>query len=130
MREHTFAAKLSGMATTEEIAWAAGLFDGEGSITNSDRDIQLLLKNTDLELVHRFDQVVGRGHVYGPYTHRPNDGYPRKPYWMWVAQGDAAHDVVDLLGPWLSQRRCEQARIRGVLVTGWRGRQDSADSRT
>jgi len=118
------------MATPEEIAWAAGLFDGEGSITNTDRDLQLLLKNTDFELVERFERVVARGRVYGPYTHRPADRYPRKPYWMWVAHGDAAHDVVDLLGPWLSQRRCAQASARGVEVAGWRERQNSAESRT
>ena len=104
------------MASPEEIAWAAGLFDGEGSITNNDRDLQILLKNTDVELVERFDAIVDRGKVYGPYTNRMRDGYIRKPYWTWVALGDAAHDVLDLLGPWLSQRRIEQALRRGVVL--------------
>jgi len=44
------------------------------------------------------------------------DGYIRKPYWTWVALGDAAQDVLDLLGPWLSQRRIEQALRRGVVL--------------
>jgi hypothetical protein len=106
------------MASTEEIAWAAGLFDGEGSITHSDRELQLLLKNTDLEFVQRFDVIVARGRVYGPYQYDYRDGHRRKPFWSWVAHGDAAHDVVDLLAPWLSRRRLEQARIHGV-ITAW-----------
>jgi hypothetical protein len=104
------------VASAQEIAWAAGLFDGEGSITHTDRDLQLLLKNTDVELVRRFAAIVERGRVYGPYTHESRDGYRRKPFWMWLAKGDAAHDVVDLLASWLSQRRLEQARRHGVIT--------------
>ena len=104
------------MPSPEEIAWAAGLFDGEGSITHTDRDLQLLLKNTDLELVTRFDRIVARGHVYGPYRYIGRDGFNRKPFWSWVAHGDAAHDVVDLLARWLSRRRLEQARVHGVIT--------------
>src|SRR5260221_7372603 len=99
------------MASAEEIAWAAGLFDGEGCITHTARDLQLLLKNTDLELVQRFELIVDRGHSYGPYSYQSPDGYKRKPVWTWVAHGDAAHDVVDLFARWLSQRRLEQARV-------------------
>ena len=40
----------------------------------------------------------------------------RKPYWRWMAVGDAGHDVLDLLGDWLSPRRVEQARARGVVL--------------
>lgn len=104
------------MATAEQIAWAAGLFDGEGSITHNASELQVLLKNTDVELVERFDAAVGRGRVYGPYSNSERDGYRRKPYWMWLARGDAAHDVIDLLACWLSQRRLEQARLHGVLT--------------
>jgi hypothetical protein len=104
------------VATREDIAWAAGLFDGEGSITHTGRDLQALLKNTDLELVTRFDAIVGRGRVYGPYVHSGRDGFVRKPYWMWLAQGDAAHDVIEILALWLSRRRLEQARLHGVIT--------------
>jgi hypothetical protein len=104
------------VASAEEIAWAAGLFDGEGSITHRDRDLQTSLKDTDVELVTRFDAIVGRGRVYGPYEHSGRDGFVRKPYWMWTAQGDAAHEVVEILAPWLSRRRLEQARLHGVVT--------------
>jgi hypothetical protein len=104
------------VASSEEIAWAAGLFDGEGSITHTDRDLQASLKNTDLELVTRFDAIVGRGRVYGPYEHPGRDGFRRKPYWIWLAQGDAAHEAIEMLASWLSRRRLEQARSHGVVT--------------
>lgn len=104
------------MASAEEIAWAAGLFDGEGSITHTRRDLQVSLKNTDLELVSRFDAIVARGGIYGPYEHSGRDGFVRKPFWTWVAQGDAAHEAVELLAAWLSRRRLEQARLHGVVT--------------
>ena len=105
------------MPTPEEIAWAAGLFDGEGSITHTRRDLQVLLKNTDFELVDRFERIVERGRVYGPYERQERDGFVRKPAWLWVAHGDAGHDVIDLLAPWLSARRLGQAREHGVIPT-------------
>jgi hypothetical protein len=81
------------VATEAEIAWAAGLFEG----------------------VRRFDAIVDRGRVYGPYL-PPSAGDRRKPFWRWAAYGDAAEDVVLLLGSWLSPRRREQARRCGVLL--------------
>src|SRR4051812_7873246 len=97
------------MATEAEIAWAAGLFEGEGCISyirpwGREPDIQVALVMTDEDVVRRFDEIVDRGHVYDPY-HPPSAGPRRKPFWRWAAIGDPAHDVVDLLGPWLSPRR-------------------------
>jgi hypothetical protein len=108
------------VASAEEIAWAAGLFEGEGSITRFGRrggsfDLRLGLNMTDEDVVIRFDAIVDRGKVYGPYV-PVSRGAPRKPIWNWVALGDAGHDVIDLIGPWLSARRILQARAHGVLM--------------
>lgn len=65
----------------EELAWAAGLFDGEGSIyirkekaKTSDRIlkyIQIDIGQTDRQVLDRFQKAVnGLGKVYGPYTTR------------------------------------------------------------
>jgi hypothetical protein len=67
------------MASAEEIAWAAGLFEGEGCISyirpwGREPDIQAALAMTDEDVVRRFDEIVDRGRVYGPYHppfHRP-----------------------------------------------------------
>ena len=70
-----------------ELAWAAGLFDGEGHIrgkykTNSYSYAPVLtVTNTDLELLQRFHQALNNlGKVYGPYQRK----LPKhKPYWNW-----------------------------------------------
>jgi hypothetical protein len=67
-------------------------------------------------VVSRFDQIVERGHVYGPYTSGYTDGFTRKPRWLWLSKGDAAHDVLDLFAPWLSARRRAQALEHGVVL--------------
>ena len=108
------------MASAEEIAWAAGLFEGEGSITHFPRnrdsfDLQVALTMTDEDVARRFDEIVGRGKVYGPY-HPPSYDDRHKPFWRWMANGDAGHDVLDLLGTWLSPRRVARARARGVVI--------------
>lgn len=103
-------------AKSPDVAWAAGLFEGEGSITHDDRDLQVTLVNTDLEIVERFFEIVDRGKIYGPYTQGYRDGYTRKPRWLWVAKGDAGQDVLEILAPWLSLRRREQAREHGVIL--------------
>jgi hypothetical protein len=48
-----------------EIAWAAGLFEGEGCVTEINRRFALAVKNTDEEVI-RFDEIVGLGRMYGP----------------------------------------------------------------
>jgi hypothetical protein len=106
------------VASAEEIAWAAGLFEGEGTITHARRrspGLLVAVTMTDEDVVRRFDEVVDRGKVYGPYS-PPSYRDRWKPFWRWQATGDAAHDVLDLIGPWLSPRRIAQARLRGVLI--------------
>jgi hypothetical protein len=55
------------VASAEEIAWAAGLFEGEGSITRFGRsgkfDLRVSLNMTDEDVVRRFDAIVDRGKV-------------------------------------------------------------------
>jgi hypothetical protein len=104
------------VASAEEIAWAAGLFEGEGAISRHGRsgkfDLRVSLNMTDEDVVRRFDAIVDRGKIYGPYSSYRG----HKPVWNWVALGDAGHDVVDLIGPWLSPRRVSQATAHGVLL--------------
>jgi hypothetical protein len=103
------------MATPEEIAWAAGLFEGEGSITASRGTARLSLKMTDEVVVRNFAAVVGRGMVYGPYQNTSLDGYRRKPFWFWVCTGRAESALVlESIGLWLSTRRLARARQLGI----------------
>jgi hypothetical protein len=81
----------------EEIAWAAGLFEGEGCITVTNRVLTARVTNTDAEILERFIDVVDRGVLYGPYDRsQERDGFQRKPIYHWVAQNVAALDVLEL----------------------------------
>lgn len=90
------------------IEWAAGVYEGEGSATRCDGRIRLALKMTNEEVVWRFACVLGFGIVYGPYVFEAKDGFRRKPFWMWVAEGEEAWEAADLLSPWLSEARMGQ----------------------
>jgi hypothetical protein len=98
----------------EQIAWSAGLFDGEGCVAETDRRFTLRLVNTDEELVRRFHDYVGLGRIYGPYVNTCSDGYKRKLVFHSVAYGYDALDIMNLLAPFLSTRR----RARAYELTG------------
>ena len=89
-----------------ELAWAAGLFEGEGSIHSSRAGgrhyMYLNLSSTDEDVVRRFCAAVGCGGVYGPYTEKN----PLRPRWSWHARRIAeAEHVASLLEPFLCKRR-------------------------
>jgi hypothetical protein len=50
----------------EEIAWATGLFEGEGTITVSNERLVVRLVNTDEAIVRRLAEIVPFGTIYGP----------------------------------------------------------------
>jgi hypothetical protein len=60
-------------------------------------------------VLDRFDKIVDLGEIYGPYRWE-GDGYKRKPFWIWLARGYDAYDLLALIGRWLSARRLGTAR--------------------
>jgi hypothetical protein len=90
-------------------AWAAGLFEGEGSIVKqSNGRWQLALSTTDYDVGMAFARVVGIGKFYGPYMPRNRrvDGSECKPYWKWiVSDGLGIRLFAELFMPYLSARR-------------------------
>jgi hypothetical protein len=102
------------MATSEEIAWAAGLFEGEGCVTDVGGRFALLVTNTDEWVIRRFDEIMPMGRVYGPYRNSEADGHRRKPFWAWQAYEENGFDAMQLLAPLLSPRR----RARAYELTG------------
>jgi hypothetical protein len=97
-----------------EVAWAAGLFEGEGSITHSKGRPQLRIQMADLEVLERFLEIFGVGTIYGPYTRGHQDGCKRKPTWIWVCDGPMVSVLFRTLAPWLSTRRRARAREIGL----------------
>lgn len=95
-----------------EAAWAAGLYDGEGSISLAHGWMKLQLKMVERAPVDRFAAAVGVGRVYGPYSNissERRDGYPRKDFYVWTHPPGGAVKVLDLLWPWLSEFRQKRA---------------------
>jgi hypothetical protein len=120
-----------------EIAWAGGLFEGEGSIwfdghrhrTGTGRlRLGMSLSLTDHDVITRFCRIVGHGTVAGPYMSAKST----KPYWIWQVRNAAAVGYVsELLRPWLGERRtrtldelyAKKAAEDALFVEKPRGRQ-------
>jgi len=87
-------------------AWAAGLFEGEGSVRCDRTCVRIALTMCDEDVVRRWGQAVGAGKLYGPY---PPRGTGTKPQWQWTVQKLVDVEAVYIrLYPWLGSRRMQQ----------------------
>lgn len=114
-----------------ELAWAAGFFDGEGTITRQVRrnrsgervkrtDLRVSIMQCDPRPLERFAAAVGVGKVFGPYERKR--GRQERPFWYWQTNGAAAEGVLDLLWPWLCGPKHEQAdRVREEVALSKQG---------
>lgn len=94
------------MATELEVAWAVGLFEGEGSITHTRAPhIRLSLATTDADVLDRFHRIVGTG-SRGGWQGLP----PRKYTYQWYLDGDAAIEWLRTMLPLLGERRAACAK--------------------
>lgn len=89
----------------EDLAWAAGLFEGEGSFStrrkSRDRGLLARMQMTDEDVVRRFHSIIRVGNVTGPYFAKG-----KKPIWIWqVGSFEGVQHVVASLWEWLQSRR-------------------------
>lgn len=92
------------------VAWAAGLFEGEGCISWQSRTSRsgrkaprLMMGMTDEDVVLRFKDIIGCGRIYVQIKNRS------KPLYMWQTTNRADFDSAsELLEPWLGARRLEK----------------------
>ena len=98
---------------SHELAWAAGLFDGEGTVgsykCNSSR---IKVAMVDEESIRRFHRAVGGvGTVSGPYIRPSQAGGKWRPLYSYVASNfEAMQFVVAVLWHWLGIEKRAQAR--------------------
>ena len=103
---------------SEELAWSAGFWDGEGSCgyygkndgqlrKASSSYLRASVNQTDREPLDRFLQAVGIGKVYGPYTPTKNL-LSSTPYWSYQIVGKAVDQLFDRLWPWLCEPKRKQ----------------------
>lgn len=99
------------MTRLTDIAWAAGLFEGEGTIVAGRKPqyIRLALGMTDRDVVERFASILG-GAAQSWYPPRVQSS-GRKRMWYWIATGQRAANVIRLLMPYLGERRSSRAAV-------------------
>lgn len=103
----------------EDLAYMAGIIDGEGSITlpaEYGRSLSLLLVvgNTSRVLIDwmhsRFD---------GNVTETPIRRLSKRRFWTWYVRGDAASDVLGLVLPYMKVKAPQAA----LGIEAWRNRE-------
>ena len=103
------------MNRAQEIAWAAGLMEGEGCFTRLYQRKRgtkypcVCIGMTDKDPVVDVARILGGG----GHLRRRERGGVRKPCWMWQIVGSGATRVMRLLLPYMKKRR--SARIRQLL---------------
>jgi hypothetical protein len=124
--------------TREELAWAAGLFDGEGSITygmnvhgirsragykGTPRIHIQVGQSYSPEVLHRFKTAVGVGYVTGPY--KANKVAIGMRWTFVVTRFEHAQYTICLLWPWLSSvKRAAAVHALTSYRRFWSGRED------
>jgi hypothetical protein len=99
------------MATEAEIAWAAGLFEGEGcfSVTTTKWGSLIPSMNlgmTDLDTVERYQSIVDSSRVRGPSDRGPGR---KLMYNVDVAERASVRQLILAFLPWLGERRSRRA---------------------
>lgn len=115
------------MPSDAEIAWFAGIFEGEGTFEMSKRStVRMAIAMSDLDVIQRLASVF----PCRPIASRDSDKrFPdAKPMHLWrVGESEQVALVIHAILPWLGERRT--ARAREVLEHIER-RQASGEPRT
>jgi hypothetical protein len=98
----------------EEIAWLAGIYEGEGSCSiTTGRAIRIDITMTDEDIVNRIQLVTGLGSVRTVAQRSEN----HKQAWCWSVGSKDAVNFLEAVLPWLGERRSRRARD---AVTNWK----------
>lgn len=109
---------------SNQLAWAAGLFEGEGSMglkgfgpprKDGTKKLypRMTLVSTDKDVVERFRDYMQCGTAY---YRKPQKG-GHKPSWVWEVNSKSARESINKIYPYLCGRR--QAKAREVFGDLW-----------
>lgn len=103
----------------EDLAWAAGFFDGEGCFsvarTKGSMSVKVTISQAHPEVLDRFRDIVGRGTVL-PKTRPINAPSHHKDQWSYQCQNfEGVQYIYTLLWNWLGTIKREQGKR--ALVT-------------
>jgi hypothetical protein len=87
------------------IAWAAGLIEGEGCFTwhSEGKHPYFLMDMTDRDVLEKFQLVFPFVNLRGPYTHKNKP--LNKPRWRVDAFGSKAIQIMEAILPYMGKRR-------------------------
>ncbi len=96
-----------------DIAWAAGFFEGEGTVVYGNKNLGAHIKvqatQCYLEPLERMQSIFG-GNLYGPYEGK-KDNWSQ--HWKWeIGKLDDVAHFIWSVSHWLSERRLVQALDR------------------
>jgi hypothetical protein len=98
--------KRANQMTEVQAAWFAGLFDGEGCVVWSRRNVihsvALTITNTNEALMQKIMLVTGTGRVKSKLM-KPNPRH--SPTWTWACYGDNARSILRQIHPWLLRKK-------------------------
>jgi hypothetical protein len=97
--------------TPTQIAWAAGLFEGEGCMTYRDKEHKhpyLKINMTDFDIVERFQQLVGCGSLTFVDKTKENPKWKHQLLWRTTNKLDVRR-ILNLLLPYFGDRRAHKA---------------------
>ncbi|MFZ0058578.1 MAG: hypothetical protein WAL35_00840 [Acidimicrobiales bacterium] len=103
------------MASDEEWAWAAGIFEEAGTFVaiNGGRDLRMALNLTDEDIVRRYAVIV-ESRALGPYfTPVGPDGVSRRPTFRCNLNCRFALAALARMWPWLGGRHQDRCRRLG-----------------
>jgi hypothetical protein len=85
----------------ENLAWAAGFYEGEGTIGYYN-GLALKIPQVNKEPLDKFLAIAGVGRIIGPYTRNPK----HKPQYVYqVFSFEHCQALIAMLWPWLSESR-------------------------
>lgn len=92
-----------------DIAWAAGLLEGEGCFTNRTNSpvLRVSCSMTDLDILERLQSIFGGLiHKVGRNTKHFKEHW--KDVWVWSISGDLAKEAMTAVLPYMGKRRSEK----------------------
>lgn len=103
------------MTTSQSLAWAAGLYEGEGTVSVSRlstgrKQFYMRIEMTDEDVLLRFKDAVACGAVRALPPRTDPKRLHHKPTFMWQVGGrDDVRQLLAAFTPWLGSRRLQQA---------------------
>lgn len=102
----------------DDVAWAAGLFEGEGWLTILNSNGQggvgyprLGIAMTDKDIIDRWYRVFPFGRRWEGLTSKRSKAGPKPYYFVQVGNQEEIQAILAMLWPWLGERRRAKARL-------------------